>query len=137
MQPNIIAEEYRETPPIQRMRDQIGAIFIRHDDIIHAWKVLDRTFRFGFRLNEAEPGYIYGNSQCGKTEVTHRWIKHVTGKRPIRRRPEQKDEPILCQRIEGNGVKIVYLDLTNGASPLEACKVILKTFKYIKPMHRL
>jgi hypothetical protein len=126
--------------PLQTKLDVIGSIFVRHDDINRAWRVLDRTYRFGFRLNEASTGYIYGHSRCGKTEVAHRFIQSLTGKRPIRGKIYDSFGRIrgpVCQLIEGNGVKIVYLDLTNGALPLAACQEILKVFKEIKPTHRM
>jgi hypothetical protein len=124
---------------LQNALDTIGSGFIMHDGIEHAWRVLDWTFKYGFRLNESQPGYIYGDSRCGKTETAHRWIQHITGKRPVRGRKliDGKEEAILCQLIEGNDVKLLYLDLTNGASPLEACKGILRLFNYPKPMQRM
>ncbi|MHC2462419.1 ATP-binding protein [Bradyrhizobium embrapense] len=124
---------------LQTALDKIGSTFIRHGGIDHAWKVLERTYKYGFRLHESQPGYIYGESRCGKSETAHRWIQHMTGKRPVRGSSlvNGKEEAILCQVIEGRGVKIVYLDLTNGASPLEACKAILKVFHYQRPMTRM
>jgi AAA domain len=124
---------------LRQAQDRIGSIFIRHDGVNHAWRVLDWTYRFGFRLNESQPGYIHGDSRCGKTETAHRWIKHMTGKRPVRGSQliNGKEEVLVCQLIEGNGVKLLYLDLTNGASPLEVCKAILRLFNYPKPMQRM
>jgi hypothetical protein len=126
--------------PLQRKLNVIDSIFVRHDDIQRAWKVLDRTHRFGLRLNEASTGYIYGHSRCGKTEVTHRFIQSLTGKRPVRGRVcdvTGRNRGPACQLIEGNGVKIVYLDLTNGASPLAACKEILQLFSEILPLRNI
>ena len=93
--------------PLQTKLDVIGSIFVRHDDINRAWRVLDRTYRFGFRLNEASTGYIYGHSRCGKTEVAHRFMRSLTGKPPIRGKiydPEGRLIPPVCQFLEGNGV---------------------------------
>src|SRR5258708_8521984 len=136
----ILTKSNIETTPLQRKLNVIGSIFIRHDDIQRAWKVLDWTYHFGFRLNEASTGYIYGHSRCGKTEVAHRFIESLTGKRPVRGRicdvTGQMRGPV-CQLIEGNGIKIVYLDLTNGASPLAACQEILKLFRELKPLQRM
>jgi AAA domain len=125
---------------LRKKLDVIGSIFIRHDDINRAWAVLDRTYRFGFRLNESSTGYIYGHSRCGKTEVAHRFIQSLTGKRPARGAVYDSLGRIrgpVCQLIEGNGVKVVYLDLTNGALPLAACQEILGVFKDVKPIQRM
>lgn len=133
----VVAED--PDAPLRQVQDHIGSIFIRHGGINHAWRVFDWTHRFGFRLNESQPGYIHGDSRCGKTETAHRWVKSVTGKRPVRGRQlvNGKEEVLVCQVIEGNGLKILYLDLTNGASPLEVCKSVLKLFGYPKPMERM
>jgi AAA domain len=116
-------------PELQRKLDTIGSIFIRHDDILDGWEVLERTYHLGFRVNEASTGYIYGHSRCGKTELAHRFIKHLTGKRPIR-------GPV-CQFVEGNGLRIIYLDLTNGSAPLPASMLLLRLFRDIKANTRL
>jgi AAA domain len=126
--------------PLRKKLDVIGSIFIRHDDIHRAWSVLDRTYHFGFRLNESSTGYIYGHSRCGKTETAHRFIQSLTGKRPERGVVYDSIGRIrgpVCQLIDGKGVKIVYLDLTNGTLPLAACKEILKVFKDVKPNQRM
>ncbi|UEM08390.1 ATP-binding protein [Bradyrhizobium barranii subsp. barranii] len=116
-------------PELRRKLDTIGSIFIRHDGILEGWEVLERTYHVGFRVNEATTGYIYGHSRCGKTELAHRFIKQLTGTRPIR-------GPV-CQFVEGNGLRIVYLDLTNGSSPLPATIMLLRLFRDIKANSRL
>lgn len=138
MQSDPLAAQDRDAP-LKQAQDQIGSIFVRHGGVNDAWRVLDWTYRFGFRLNESQPGYIHGDSRCGKTETAHRWIKHMTGKRPIRgsQLVNGKEEVLACQEIEGRGIKVLYLDLTNGASPLEVCKAILKMYGYPKPMERM
>ena len=116
-------------PVLQQKLDAIASIFIRHDDILDGWEVLERSYYLGFRVNEASTGYVYGHSRCGKTELAHRFIKELTGKRPIR-------GPV-CQFVEGNGLRIVYLDLTNGSAPLPATMMLLRLFRDIKANTRL
>lgn len=116
-------------PDLHKKRDAISSIFIRHDDILAGWEVLERTYHLGFRVNEASTGYIYGHSRCGKTELVHRFIKHLTGKRP-------KRGPV-CQFVEGNGARIIYLDLTNASGPLAATMSLLRIFQDVKASSRI
>jgi hypothetical protein len=111
--------------PVDLRLEHIQRIFVKHDGIAHARKVLERTFKYGLRLREAQTGYIIGHSRCGKSETVKRFIETKTGKRV--------QEKVFFQLIEGNGIKIAYADLTNGATPLVASQMLLdELFKDIK-----
>jgi hypothetical protein len=124
-----ISQSAYRHPELRRKLDIIQSIFIRHDDILEGWEVLERTYHVGFRLNEATTGYIYGHSRCGKTELAHRFIKQLTGVRPIRGK--------VAQFVDGNGLRIVYLDLTNASAPLPATMMLLRLFRDLKSHSRL
>lgn len=103
--------------PLYDKLDVEQQIYVRHDDIDHAWKVLKHNLQHSVRRSEAACGYIIGHSRCGKSETVKRWIYQTCGKRP------EKGEPY--QLIEGNGKRIVYADLTNGSTPFIATRQIL------------
>jgi hypothetical protein len=104
--------------PLEAKLSVIQQIYIRDIDIDRAWAVLENTEKYGLRLREAATGYVIGESRCGKSETAKRFIQKLTGKRP--------DENKMYQIVEGNGKKVVYADMTNGATPLEATRHILQ-----------
>jgi hypothetical protein len=93
-------------------------IFIRHAGVIRASEVFEKTVLHGLRLREAATGYIIGESRCGKSETAKRGIQKLTGRKPA--------EQMRYQLIEGNGKKVIYADMTNGATPLEATRHIVE-----------
>jgi hypothetical protein len=110
--------------PLEKRLDLIQQIYIRHDDIDHAWRVLKHNMQHSVRRSEAASGYIIGHSRCGKSETAKRWIYQTCGRRP------EKGQPY--QLIEGNGKRIVYADLTNGSTPFIAtCQILTELFRDI------
>jgi hypothetical protein len=110
--------------PIEKKIDLVQQIYIRSEDIDHAWEVLNYNMRYAVRRGEASTSYIIGYSRCSKTESAKRWIKHVCGKRPVKGG--------AYQMIEGNGKRVVYADLTNGSTPFIAtCQILKKLFNDI------
>ena len=104
--------------PLDMKLNVIQQIYIRHPGIQRAWDVLEKTEQHGIRLREAATGYIIGESRCGKSETAKRFIQKLTGRKPA--------EEMRYQLIEGNGKKVVYADMTNGATPLEATRYIVQ-----------
>jgi hypothetical protein len=105
------------TLKLDKRRFQIGQIFVEHPAVAEAQFMLRDALKHGPRLREFSTRYLYGYSRCGKSELTKRLITELTGK------PVAKEE--FFQIIEGNGHKIVYADLTSGATPRVVCRMML------------
>jgi hypothetical protein len=113
--------------PLEKKLDIIQQIYVAYEGIVDAWTVLETTLKRGIRRSEAATGCIIGDPRCGKSETVKRFIEKMCGVRPIKGKP--------YQLIEGNGLRIVYADLTNGATPLTATQMILRDlFKDIMAM---
>ena len=95
----------------------IGQIFVEHPAVSEAQFMLRDAMKHGARIREFSTRYLIGYSRCGKSELTKRLITELTGK------PVAKEE--FFQIIEGNGHKIVYADLTSGATPRVVCRMML------------
>lgn len=107
-----------------KRKEHIARIFIRHKDIVHAWEVLQYNFNNGIRLREASTGYIIGHSRCGKSETIKRFIKETTGVE-IKTQGDKRDKTDI-KLCEGNDVRLIYADMTNGMTPRIASNAILK-----------
>jgi len=46
MPDTLLSNPDQEVSPLKKKLNVIGSIFIRHDDILRAWKVLEWTYRF-------------------------------------------------------------------------------------------
>jgi hypothetical protein len=102
--------------PLSKAISHIGQIFVKHRDAELTREFLDQLGQF--RLREMETAYIRGWSRCGKSEIVKRWIhrktgRHVTPKPPV-------------QLLEGNGLRIIYVDLTGSstATPMQVSQMI-------------
>jgi hypothetical protein len=115
------------TPPLlpyDKRKEHIARIFIRNAGIDHAWEVLEYNFNHGVRLREASTGYIIGHSRCGKSETIKRFIHQTTGVE-IKTRANEPDKTDI-KLCEGNDVRLIYADMTNGMTPRIASTAILK-----------
>ena len=110
--------------PLDKRKEHIARIYIRHDDITQAWTALEYCYDSSIRLRESSTGYIVGHSRCGKSETIKRFIDEKTGV-DIKRRGDSGVIPDI-QLCEGKGIRIVYADLTNGMTPRVASHAILK-----------
>jgi hypothetical protein len=131
--------------PLKERCDEIAKIYIRHEEVEHAWSVLDFHLKHGLRLRETQTGYIIGMSRCGKTETMARFIERTTGKAFKRKETPQegagddfeadlrriaelklpRHPPMFMQMVCGNGKRILYADMTNGVTPRIASRLIL------------
>lgn len=105
---------------IDRRLNRIQQIYILHPAVQRVMQQLDFAWDHGMRLRETSTAFIMGNSRCGKSETLKQFIRRKTGK------PFPNDNGATSLFIEGNGCRIVYLDCTNGATPLQASISILK-----------
>lgn len=101
---------------LDKRRFHIGQIFVVHPAVAEAQFMLRDAMKHGARIRETSTRYLVGYSRCGKSELIKRTITELTGK------PVLKE---FFQIIEGNGHKIVYMDLTSGAVPKAACRMML------------
>jgi hypothetical protein len=111
-----MAESISLVEELNKRRFQIGQIFVAHPAAAEAQFMLKDAIKNGARIREFSTRYLIGYSRCGKSETTKRLITELTGK------PVLKE---FFQIIEGNGHKIVYADLTLGATPKAACRMML------------
>jgi hypothetical protein len=122
----------RKDAPLDLCTQHIGRIYVRHDDIKHAWNVLEFAFQQG-RLRESSTGYIIGHNRCGKSETIKRFIFAKTGVEIKREDEETSKEVPPVRMCEGKGNRILFADMTNGMTPRVASRLILKeAFKYLK-----
>jgi hypothetical protein len=105
--------------PLEKKLSIIQKIYVRDEVVGEAWEVLSGTVAHGLRLREASTGYIIGESRCGKSEAVKRFLFKRHGRYPVKGLP--------FQLIEGNGHRTVWADMTNGATPLIATKMLLST----------
>jgi len=103
--------------PLDGKLGVIQRIYIRTNDISRARYVFEDIMHRGKRLRECKTGWVIGESRCGKSETAKRVISEYTGANFLAGEP--------YQLIEGNGYRIVFADLTNGATPLVASQAIL------------
>jgi hypothetical protein len=102
--------------PLERKRIHIGQIFVKHPDVVGVREFLDQLHLAGFRLREMETAYIRGWSRCGKSETIKRWIHDLTGQHVL--------PGVYLQLLQGNGIRIIYADMTIGATPNQASQMI-------------
>ncbi len=112
--------EEMSTWDAERRLSRIQQIYIKHPRAKMIQTQMELHWRYGLRLRESTACFIVGNSRCGKSETLKRFVKQKTGVTV----PKTSDGQALL--VEGNGVRIVYLDAMNGATPLEASKSMLK-----------
>lgn len=110
---------------VDRKLQRIQQTYIKHPQAQRVRMQLDLHWKYGLRMREGTTSYIVGYSRCGKSETLKRFTKDRTGKNF----PKSKDGTVLL--IEGNGVRVVYLDTMNGATPRQASISMLKNlFNY-------
>jgi hypothetical protein len=106
----------RPLTPLDHKRLQIGTIFVQHPDVVAVRELLNQLNETNFRLREMETAYIRGWSRCGKSETIKRWIHEKTGQHVI--------PGVKLQLLEGNGIRIIYADMTSGSTPMQASQMI-------------
>jgi len=102
--------------PLEKKRAHIGQIFVQHHDVVAVREFLNQVNATHFRLREMETAYVRGWSRCGKSETIKRWIHELTGQHVV--------PGVALQLLEGNGIRIVYADMTIGATPMQASQMI-------------
>lgn len=102
--------------PLGKAVSHIGQIFVKHREAELTREFLDQLGQFRFR--EMETAYIRGWSRCGKSEIVKRWILRKTGQ-------HVKPKPPV-QLIEGNGFRVIFVDLTGSstATPMQVSQMI-------------
>ena len=105
---------------IDRRLKRIQQIYLLHPGAKRVMQQLDFAWEHGMRLRETSTAFIMGNSRCGKTETLKQFIRRKTGK------PFPNDVGTTSMFIEGKNSRIVFLDCTNGATPLQASISVLK-----------
>jgi hypothetical protein len=102
--------------PLDHKRLSIGKIFVQHTDVVAVRELLNSVSETSFRLREMETLYFRGWTRCGKSETIKRWIYEQTGQHVI--------PGVALQLLEGNGIRIIYADMTSGATPMQASQMI-------------
>lgn len=105
--------------PLEPRLKRISQIYVRHGGIENAWETLEVTWKHGLRLKEAAAAMIIGESRCGKSETLKRFISEKSGSQF---HSAEERGSALVGTPDG---KIVYLDTTNGATPLTATVSLL------------
>lgn len=103
----------------ERRSDKIQQIYVRHSAIKDITTALELHWQYGLRRRESTTAFLVGESRCGKTETIKRFIGSKIGKEV----PHTLPDPFTIH--EGNGVKVAFLDTTNGATPLQVTKHIV------------
>ncbi|MBE7731670.1 AAA family ATPase [Devosia faecipullorum] len=110
---------------IDRRLKRINQIYILHRQVVKARQALDFSWDYALRLHEGSTSFIIGNSRCGKTQTLRRFIRDKIGK------PMPNGRSTSSVYLEGNGNRIVFLDCTNGATPLQASiSMLADLFQY-------
>ena len=105
---------------IDRRLNRIQQIYILHPAAQRVMQQLDFAWDHGMRLRETSTAFIVGNSRCGKSETLKQFVRRKIGV------PFPNAYGATSLFLEGAGGRIVYLDCTNGATPLQASISILK-----------
>ena len=136
-----MSQNYTIKPIVAYLR-QIADIYVSHAGTDAAFRALNHSFECGRRLGETSTGYILGHPRCGKTETIKRFILEKTGIDSDLARGIRSQDPdgagsvahaLPARLFEGNGVRIVYADMTNGVTPRLASQQILEqVFGYLK-----
>lgn len=103
----------------------IQRIYIRDNQIKAVHELLNDAWQHGRRATETSTSYIVGQSRSGKTQTLFRFISAKIG-REVTRADVNDGEQQQLALFEGKGVRILYADLTGGATPLTLSKSILK-----------
>lgn len=101
--------------PLESRVDYCSQIFIRHDGIKLADRVLAAAVDNRKGRREGYVGYIKGMSRCGKTETVKRFLKARTGC--------EVTNPL--QVVEGGGARALFVEVKTGATVLGLAQAIL------------
>lgn len=110
---------------LDRRLKRINQIYIQHPQVLKALGALDFSWDHALRLHEGSTAFLVGQSRCGKTRTLRHFIREKIGKSM----PNGRSTSSVF--LEGNDNRIVFLDCTNGATPLQASiSMLADLFQY-------